>query len=69
MFELMPGNEVVLYWRSIKESKKALRLEGTAQAPGVYAGRASRAYEYYTDEHKAWAAGLVATITPNTDSK
>ena len=35
-----------------------------AAVPGSYTGPASRAYLYYTDEHKTWVGGLKATITP-----
>ena len=35
-----------------------------AAIPGAYTGRASRAYLYYGDEHKAWTAGLSVEIEP-----
>ena len=35
-----------------------------AAVPGRYTGPASRAYLYYTDEHRTWVPGLMATITP-----
>mmetsp|Transcript_17128 Transcript_17128/g.47053 ORF Transcript_17128/g.47053 Transcript_17128/m.47053 type:complete len:270 (-) Transcript_17128:1645-2454(-) len=53
-FELRGGNEVVLYWRYLKENKE-VRLEAIGGVPGRYTGRASRAYEYYFDECKAWS--------------
>ena len=35
-----------------------------ATIPGTYTGPASRAYLYYTDEHKIWTDGLAVEITP-----
>jgi hypothetical protein len=59
------GREVVLYWRSLAPNQKVeLPLSLTAAIPGHYTGPASRAYLYYTDEHKQWADPLAVTITP-----
>jgi len=59
------GREVVLYWREMKPGQKAeLPISLVAAVPGTYTGPASRAYLYYTDEHKHWVGGLKATITP-----
>ena len=59
------GREVVLYWRSLdKEARVELPLSLLAAVPGKYAGPASRAYLYYTDEHKQWADGLQVEIEP-----
>ncbi len=59
------GREVVLYWRSLdKEARVDLTLSLIAAVPGTYTGPASRAYLYYTDEHKQWADGLKIEIVP-----
>jgi len=59
------GREVVLYWRTIKaEQRIDLSLSLVAAVPGKYTGPASRAYLYYTDEHKHWVGGLLVEITP-----
>ncbi|MBP6594463.1 MAG: hypothetical protein KA255_15635, partial [Candidatus Obscuribacter sp.] len=52
------GREVVLYWRSIDANTKvSVPISLVAAIPGTYTGPASRAYLYYTDEHKDWVAG------------
>src|SRR5439155_6753139 len=59
------GRDVVLYWRGMGAGQKLLLpLSLLAAVPGSYTGPASRAYLYYTDEHKAWASGLKSTVTP-----
>jgi hypothetical protein len=59
------GREVVLYWRSLdKEERVDLTLSLIATVPGTYTGPASRAYLYYTDEHKQWTDGLKIEIVP-----
>jgi uncharacterized protein YfaS (alpha-2-macroglobulin family) len=59
------GREIVLYWRGLSAGQKVrVPLSLLASVPGSYTGPASRAYLYYTDEHKAWVGGLKATITP-----
>jgi hypothetical protein len=59
------GREVVLYWRGLSAGQKVhVPLSLVASVPGTYTGPASRAYLYYTDEHKAWVSGLKATIAP-----
>jgi hypothetical protein len=56
---------VVLYWRALKpEERVELSISLIAAVPGTYTGPASRAYLYYTDEHKHWAEGLKAEIRP-----
>lgn len=57
------GREVVLYWRYLK-AKQAFDLPVSliAAVPGSYTGPASRAYLYYTDEYKNWAAGVSVKI-------
>jgi hypothetical protein len=59
------GREVVLYWRALRGSQeRRVPLSLLAAVPGHFTGPASRAYLYYTDEHKVWVAPLVATIEP-----
>ena len=59
------GREVVLYWRGLRAKQEArLPLSLTAAVPGSYTGPASRAYLYYTDEHKHWVQGMEVSITP-----
>ena len=47
------------------EQRVDLSISLIAAVPGTYTGPASRAYLYYTDEHKIWNDGLTATITPS----
>lgn len=62
------GREVVLYWRSLKaEERVEFPLSLVAAVPGVYTAPASRAYLYYTDEHKTWVDGLKVEITPRQE--
>jgi uncharacterized protein YfaS (alpha-2-macroglobulin family) len=59
------GREVVLYWRALDaEERVELPLSLVAAIPGSYTGPASRAYLYYTDEHKQWIDGLQVKIRP-----
>jgi alpha-2-macroglobulin-like protein len=59
------GREVVLYWRALAaEARVALPLSLVAAIPGTYTGPASRAYLYYTNEHKHWTDGLRVEIEP-----
>ncbi len=58
------GREVVLYWRTLaKEERTSFPLSLVAAIPGQYTAPASRAYLYYTDEHKHWTPALTAEIT------
>jgi CO dehydrogenase/acetyl-CoA synthase epsilon subunit len=57
------GREVVLYWRGFAAgSTRVVPLSLLAAVPGTYTGPASRAYVYYTDERKHWAAPMQATV-------
>jgi len=59
------GRDVVLYWRSLPANQSVrLPLSLVAAVPGNYTGPASRAYLYYTDEHKVWVPGLKVVVTP-----
>lgn len=61
-YEVM-GREVVLYWRGLRPGeKRELSLSLLAAVPGSYTGPASRAYLYYTDEHKSWIEPLKVKI-------
>jgi uncharacterized protein YfaS (alpha-2-macroglobulin family) len=57
------GRDVVLYWRGMKPGQVVqVPLSLVAAIPGRYTGPASRAYEYYTDEHKTWVDGMEVNI-------
>ena len=57
------GRDVVVYWRGLKaEQKVSFPISLIAAVPGIYTGPASRAYLYYTDEHKAWVDGVRVDI-------
>ncbi len=57
------GRDVVLYWRALKpEERVELPISLVAAVPGTYTGPASRAYLYYTDEHKHWVEGMKVEI-------
>ena len=59
------GRELVLYWRVLKGGEKVdLSIPLIAEIPGLYKAPASRAYGYYLDEHKKWAAGEKIEISP-----
>ncbi|MCH5375699.1 MAG: hypothetical protein JJ992_17140 [Planctomycetes bacterium] len=59
------GREVVLYWRAfLPEERVDVALSLIAAIPGRYTAPASRAYLYYTDEHKHWNDGMQVTIQP-----
>jgi uncharacterized protein YfaS (alpha-2-macroglobulin family) len=63
-FEVI-GREVVLYWREMKpEQVVELPIRCVAAVPGTYTGPASRAYLYYTNEHKDWTDGMAVTVSP-----
>lgn len=58
------GNDLVFYYRQMKpEEKKQISLDLKADLPGHYQGAASRAYLYYSNEHKFWTPGLKVTIS------
>ena len=59
------GREVVLYWRGMDAgAATSVPISLVAAVPGRYTAPASRAYLYYTDEHKTWVPGLSAEVTP-----
>lgn len=61
------GRDVVLYWRGMEAKKRIdVPLSLVASVPGTYTGPASRAYLYYTDEHKVWSEGVKVTIAPKS---
>jgi uncharacterized protein YfaS (alpha-2-macroglobulin family) len=58
------AREVILYWRGLAPSeRKTINLDLVAAVPGTYTAPASRAYLYYTPEHKHWSAPLAVHIT------
>ena len=60
------GREVRLYWRGMAAGhKQQLVMSLVAAVPGQYTGPASRAYLYYSDEHKQWTDPLRVTIQPH----
>ena len=62
--ESQPGR-VVLYWRGMKAQEvKQVTLQAEAVVPGAFTGAASRAYVYYSDEHKVWAKGVQVVVQP-----
>jgi hypothetical protein len=63
-YETRP-REVILYFRALApHAEKAVPLELLATVPGRFTSPASRAYLYYTNEHKHWVAPSTVTITP-----
>lgn len=57
------GREVVLYWRALEaEQRVDLPISLVAAVPGTFTGPASRAYLYYTDEHKHWVDGIEVEV-------
>jgi len=53
------GRDLVLYWRTLTPSQSVdVTVPLVAAVPGAYTGPASRAYEYYGDEHKTWVKPL-----------
>jgi uncharacterized protein YfaS (alpha-2-macroglobulin family) len=59
------GREVVLYWRALNaEERVDVSLSLVAAIPGTYTAPASRAYLYYTDEHKHWVEGVKVKVVP-----
>lgn len=57
------GRNVVFYWRTLPaEAKVEVPISLIAAIPGTYTGPASRAYLYYTDEHKKWIDGVRVEI-------
>jgi hypothetical protein len=62
------GREVILYWRVLAaEQRVDLPLSLVAAIPGKYTAPASRAYLYYTDEHKQWVDGLAVEIAAKSE--
>lgn len=58
-------NYLVLYWMGFSPNEvKKISLDLKAEIPGVYKGKASNTYLYYTPEHKHWGEGLDVHILP-----
>ncbi len=63
-YETRP-REVILYFRSLApKASKDVPLELLASVPGSFTAPASRAYLYYTNEHKAWVAPTTIRVAP-----
>ncbi|HEU0029923.1 MAG TPA: MG2 domain-containing protein [Kofleriaceae bacterium] len=63
-YETRP-REVILYFRSLPpKAVKDVPLDLIASTPGTFTAPASRAYLYYTAEHKVWVAPSSVTVTP-----
>ncbi|MBI4864750.1 MAG: A-macroglobulin complement component, partial [Candidatus Riflebacteria bacterium] len=61
--------EVILYRRGMApQERRTLSLSLVAAIPGEYTGPASRAYLYYTDEHKHWVEGIRARVVARSSS-
>eukprot|EP01121_Diplochlamys_sp_Union-15-3_P022885 TRINITY_DN9885_c0_g1_i2.p1 TRINITY_DN9885_c0_g1~~TRINITY_DN9885_c0_g1_i2.p1 ORF type:complete len:205 (-),score=42.25 TRINITY_DN9885_c0_g1_i2:7-621(-) len=59
------GREIILYWRGMNPNDKhTFSIDVKAAVPGKYVGPASRAYLYYTPDHKQWRDGIAVEITP-----
>jgi hypothetical protein len=59
------GRELVLYWRELAPRQKiTLTVDLVCEIPGEYRGPASRAYLYYSADHKDWVAPLAVKIRP-----
>ena len=57
------GREVVLYWRAMNAGQEIeLPISVIAEIPGIYTAPASRAYLYYTDEHRHWVSPITVEI-------
>jgi hypothetical protein len=63
-YETRP-REVILYLRQMAPGEsRELHVDLVAELPGRYTGPASRAYLYYTNEHKTWVPPQSITVTP-----
>ena len=63
-YETRP-REVILYFRALgPKAVKDVPLDLMSTVPGSFTAPASRAYLYYTAEHKHWVAPSVVTVVP-----
>lgn len=63
-YELFGSREVVLYWRCMAPAAEAvITFDAVATIAGCYTAPPSRAYLYYTSEHKVWAAPLQIEVS------
>ncbi|CAN0242901.1 unnamed protein product [Discosporangium mesarthrocarpum] len=64
-YEITSSNNLHLYWDGLHPGQVTrVALDAIASVPGVYKGRASRAYVYYDDEHQHWLEGTTVVIVP-----
>ena len=62
-FQVSADGDVVLYWRALARGQaRKLAVELTCAVAGAYEAKASRVYEFYHDEVKAWAQGVALRI-------
>lgn len=62
-FYEMHNSDLVLYWRGMSPNQSIkLKVDAVAKIPGTYVGASSRSYLYYTDELKAWVAGMKVEV-------
>ena len=55
---------MILYFRAMPPgASKDIPLELMATVPGTFTSPASRAYLYYTNEHKHWVEPTTVTVT------
>ncbi|MET0391551.1 MAG: TonB-dependent receptor plug domain-containing protein [Chitinophagaceae bacterium] len=56
-------NYLVFYWMGFAAGEtKTINLDLKAEVPGLYKGKASTTYLYYTPEHKHWQEGLEVEV-------
>ena len=59
----MFNGELILYWRALRAGEEVqIPVSLKAVYPGTFTGSASRAWLYYTPEHKNWCAGVRGAI-------
>lgn len=60
------GRELILYWRNMAPKQEVnLSIDLVCDHPGEYRGPASRAYLYYSADHKRWIEPMTIKISPN----
>ena len=61
-------NYLVFYWMGFAPMEvKKIQLDLKAEIPGIYKGKASTAYLYYTPEYKYWSEGVEVSIGEGID--
>ena len=63
LYFMLGNREVILYWRAMEpRGENKVVLNPVAEIPGKFAGPASRAYLYYTDDLKWWVEPVKVEI-------